>query len=228
MRSLLGAISNDVEIGGQVVAFIRQDLGVRSMPRAAFPSESACRISGRSLLLLAHCDSLDSRPKNGPPFDFLPLRLRGVTYEEALNECERRNAGNKFIEHIPREAKPGVWSWSSRLRPDWRSFSSSDRLDDPVRAGERFRAKADIEVAVMTHWRAPFTGGDSAVLPAGTVVVASHDQLPSVPGFSCVPEDYDELERKVVPEEDRSAGKYGGYSLSFVLDDIGPKLEPLP
>jgi hypothetical protein len=80
----------------------------------------------------------------------------------------------------------------------------------------------------MTHWRAPFTGGDTAVLPAGTVVVARFDQLPNVPGFSCVPENAETLERDLVREEDRRAEKYGGYSLSFVLDDIGTKLEPLP
>jgi hypothetical protein len=154
--------------------------------------------------------------------------LIAVTHEEALEECERRNAGNKFIEHIPRETEPGVWSWSSRLRPDWRRFSSSDRIDDPVRKGERFAAKSDIEVAVMTHWRAPFTGGNAAVLPAGTIVVAKYDQQPEAPGFNCIPENYDQLESALVPQEDRLAGKYGGYSLSFVLDDIGTKLESLP
>lgn len=151
-----------------------------------------------------------------------------MTYEEAVQECARRNGRNKFIEHVPKEAKPGVWNWTSRLRPDWRRLSTSDRLDNPVRQGERFRTTADIEVTVMTHWRAPFTGGDTAVLPAGTVVVARFDQLPNVPGFSCVPENAETLERDLVREEDRRAEKYGGYSLSFVLDDIGTKLEPLP
>ena len=79
----------------------------------------------------------------------------------------------------------------------------------------------------MTHWRAPFTGGNSAVLPSGTVVIARSDQSPSAPGFNCVPENYDELEPVLVSEGDRRDGKYGGYSLSFVLDDIGTKLQSL-
>jgi hypothetical protein len=162
----------------------------------------------------------------------VPIRVsasyaHGVTYEEALEECKQRNACDKFSEHVPCETEPGVWSWSSRLRPDWRQFSSSDRLDDPVRKGDRFAAKSDIDVAVMTHWRAPFTGGNAAVLPVGTIVVATHDQRRDAPGFNCIPENYDQLEPALVPEEDRLAGKYDGYSLSFVLDDIGTKLESL-
>lgn len=151
-----------------------------------------------------------------------------MTYEEATQECERRNKRYKFIEHVPQEVKPGDWNWTSRLRPDWPRFSTSDRLDNPVRQGERVKTMADIEVTVMTHWGAPYTGGGTAVLPAGTVVVARSDQLPNVPGFSCIPEDAETLERQLVREEDRRAETYGGYSLSFVLDDIGTKLEPLP
>jgi hypothetical protein len=39
---------------------------------------------------------------------------------------------------------------------------------------------------------------------------------------------YDQLEPALVPEDTRLADKYGGYSLSFVLDDIGIKLESSP
>jgi hypothetical protein len=150
-----------------------------------------------------------------------------MSYEEARAECARLDDREKFSEHIPREVRPGEWKVSSRLRPDWRRFSTSDRLDNPVREGERFVADADTEVLVMTHWRAPFTGGNEAMLPAGTVLVVRYDQNPNAPGFGCVPEDYDRLEAVLVPEEDRKAEKYGGYSLSFVLDDIGTKLTPL-
>jgi len=125
------------------------------------------------------------------------------------------------------EVRPGEWKVSSRLRADWRRFSTGDRLDNPIRKGERFVVEHETPVEVMTHWRAPFTGGNSATLPAGTVVVASYDQSSDAPGFNCIPEDYERLETALVPEADRTAAKYDGYSLSFVLDDIGPKLRPL-
>jgi hypothetical protein len=150
-----------------------------------------------------------------------------MNYEEALKECERRNEKEKFSEYIPREAQPGVWKLSFRLRADWRRFSTSDRLDRPVVKGERFVAADDIEVLVTTHWYAPFTGGNRMILPRGTVMVASYDQHPDAPGFSSVPENYTELEEVLVPEEDRSAEKYSSYSVSFILDDIGTRIDPL-
>jgi hypothetical protein len=150
-----------------------------------------------------------------------------MSYEEAVRECERLDATDRFTEHLPVEAKPGEWKVSSRLRADWRSRSTSDRLDRPVKQGERFVAARDIEVNVMTHWRAPFTGGNRATLPAGTVVAARFDQNPEAPGFTCAPEDYERLEPILVPAEDRRADNYGGYSISFVLDDIGTNIEPL-
>jgi hypothetical protein len=149
-----------------------------------------------------------------------------MTHDEAVQESLRLDERDKFIEHFPVETQPGVWKISSRLRTDWRTRSSSDRLDRPVREGERFVVREDLDVGVMTHWRAPFTGGHRAVLPAGTVIVARFDQNPDAPGFNCVPEDYSGLEPILVPAEDRSADKYGGYSVSFTLDDIGTRIDP--
>jgi hypothetical protein len=34
------------------------------------------------------------------------------------------------------------------------------------------------------------------------------------------------LEPMPAPAEDRSADKYGGYSVSFTLDDIATKIDP--
>ena len=149
--------------------------------------------------------------------------------EEVEVECGRLNAAEPFIEHRPWDDGKGGWSITSSLRPDWRRFSKSDRLDRPVRRGERFVAREDVDLRVVTYWDAPYTGGHSARLPRGTVVVASEDQIPDVPGFGCVPEDYEGLEPVLVPDGDRTAEKYGGYSLSFTLDDIGTTLlEPNP
>jgi hypothetical protein len=152
-----------------------------------------------------------------------------MTHEEAVRDCERRaaEAKDQLHEYLPKEVKPGIWVVTSRLRVDWRRFSTSNRLDRPVRKGERFVTRDDMKVRVITYWRAAFTGGHDAALPAGTVLVAKRDQQPYVPGFNCVPEEYRRLETTLVPEEDRLHAKYGGYSLTFVLDDIGTKIESL-
>ncbi len=151
-----------------------------------------------------------------------------TSYEASRAECARLDARDRFIEHIPCEVSPGVRKVTSRLRADWRRLSTSDRLDDPVRKGERFVVASGAKTQVLTHWGAPFTGGNELTLPAGAVVVAQDDQNPNAPGFSCVPEEYDRVGALLVPEEDLRSEKYGGYSLSFVLDDIGTKLTPLP
>ena len=147
--------------------------------------------------------------------------------EEVVDECERLNAAEPFIEHTPSEDGKGGWIIASSLRPDWQRFSKSDRLDRPVCRGERFAVRDDVEVKVATHWNAPFTGGHAATLPGGTIVVAADDQVPGFPGFACVPEDYEGLEAVLVPEADREVETYSGYSLSFTLEDIGSKLFPL-
>jgi len=71
------------------------------------------------------------------------------------------------------------------------------------------------------------TVGGEAVLPAGTIIIAS-DQVPWAEGFGAYPEDYDELEDVLVPEALRSKEMYaGGYSLTFLAADIGDLLEQI-
>lgn len=43
------------------------------------------------------------------------------------------------------------------------------------------------------------------------------------PGFSCVSAEYEHLDLVLVRAEDQGAEKYGRYSLSFLLDDIGTR-----
>ena len=69
-------------------------------------------------------------------------------------------------------------------------------------------------------------GVDSAV-PAGTVLVA-HDQVPGAVAFGCYPEDYDRMEKVLLPEATRESFAYaGGYGLTFMVSEIGDLLEPL-
>jgi hypothetical protein len=76
----------------------------------------------------------------------------------------------------------------------------------------------------LTHWRAPFTGGFECTIPVGTTLVAVHDQADGAEGLAFRPEGYEEMERLLVPEEDRAAEKYDGYSLVVLLAEIGTKL----
>jgi hypothetical protein len=98
---------------------------------------------------------------------------------------------------------------------------------EPVRAGDSFVAAQDIPTSALTSCKAPATFGFDTVIREGPVLVAPDDAGVDAPGFSCIPERYEELERALVPEEDRLHPKYDGFY--FVLDRaaIGSKLRRL-
>jgi hypothetical protein len=99
---------------------------------------------------------------------------------------------------------------------------------EEVRAGDRFVTTEAIHTHALTHWRAPVTLGFETVIPKGTVLVAPYDAVPTAPGFACVPESYDELEAALVPEADRTAPKYDGFSFVLLRTEIGRRLRRLP
>ena len=86
--------------------------------------------------------------------------------------------------------------------------------------GARFLLTSPIPAIALTHWHAPFTGGHEVSIPAGTIIVVNIDQVEGAAGVSCSPENYEELHAALVPEEDRRAEKYGGFSLSVLLADL--------
>lgn len=94
-----------------------------------------------------------------------------------------------------------------------------------VRKGDRFLALTELQAKGLTHWRAPFTGGFECNVPKGTILVAVHDSAPISTGFGVEPENYEELEKQLVPEEDRTAEKYGGYSFVINYREIGKRVK---
>jgi hypothetical protein len=98
-----------------------------------------------------------------------------------------------------------------------------------IRRGDRFEVLRDTPVTGSIHWSAPLTSDFRCVIPAGTVLVSRRDRGPGpFPlGFMCVPEDYAGFEERFVPEKDRLAPKYAGYSFIFSRWAIGTKLRRL-
>src|SRR3954451_10007897 len=95
-----------------------------------------------------------------------------------------------------------------------------------VRSGDRFRVVGAVESSVMLGQYAPsHSHSVPCVVPAGTVLVAL-DQVPGASGFGCYPEEYDRMERVLIPEGERESFSYAGsYHLSFRVSDIGHALE---
>jgi hypothetical protein len=95
-----------------------------------------------------------------------------------------------------------------------------------VREGDVFIARQAVAAIGLTHWRASFTGGFECLIPVGTILVAAHDQVDGAEGVGFRPRSYDEMGRLLVPEDDRGADNYDGYSLVVMLADIVTKLVP--
>lgn len=102
------------------------------------------------------------------------------------------------------------------------------RLPHPkVKEGDRFLVLNGLKASGFTHWRASFTGGFDCVIPKGVVLVAIHDSAPVSTGFGVRPENYEELEKQLVPEADMNADKYDGYSFVIRHKDIGKKVKKI-
>jgi hypothetical protein len=93
--------------------------------------------------------------------------------------------------------------------------------------GDKFIALTDFEITGLTHWSAPYTGGFKCVIPKGTILIVFHDPVPGAIGFGVIPENKGEFELKHVPESDRKAGNYSGYSFIFFEKDIGTKIRKI-
>ena len=95
-----------------------------------------------------------------------------------------------------------------------------------ISKGQRYKAKTDISVTVMTSWAAPFTGGYDRVLGAGEVFTITNDPPETASAVYCIPVNYRQLHREFVPLRDRlQFWFYRGYYLCVRIQDIEEKCE---
>ena len=89
-----------------------------------------------------------------------------------------------------------------------------------IRKNQRYRTLCDLEVGVLTHYRAPFTGGGRGTLPAGEVFKIAFDPPEHATAASCDPENFEALHERFVEPDERAWHNYSGYSLTIDLDAI--------
>ena len=94
-----------------------------------------------------------------------------------------------------------------------------------IRKGQKYRALEPLNVSFLTHWRAPFTDGGTGTLPAGEVFTVSFDPPNGATSATCDAMRKEEMETLLVPEADRKAPKYGGFSLVIDFGAIRTKCE---
>ncbi|HKB54681.1 MAG TPA: hypothetical protein VKD22_11825 [Ramlibacter sp.] len=104
-------------------------------------------------------------------------------------------------------------------------------MNEPnVRKGDTFIVTRDLPTQGLVHWQAPLTTGFACVLPAGTVLVVYSTPTPGSTFLSCTPVESAEaaIESRVVPEKDRNADGYAGYSFVLPVRLIGSGLQRCP
>ena len=89
------------------------------------------------------------------------------------------------------------------------------------RDGDVYEALADMAISYVTHWRAPFTGGDTGRLRGGTLVrVTVYPHEPEPVDVHAKPLDTERVEREIVSEADRRSAKYAGFSLAISTTEL--------
>jgi hypothetical protein len=111
---------------------------------------------------------------------------------------------------------PLEWEWAqayelTELRK-WARFP---------RDGEIYEAIGDTLVEYLINWDAPVSSGGAGMVPKGTRVRVSVMAESGEPvSVYADPLDYARIERELIPEGDRSASKYVGFSLSISTADL--------
>lgn len=87
--------------------------------------------------------------------------------------------------------------------------------------GDLYESKCDQHIEYMTAWAAPFTGGGSAVLLKGERIWLENDPRDDKPlGTYALPVEYDKLEMRMVPQNERDNPKYGGFYFYLKTIDL--------
>lgn len=82
-------------------------------------------------------------------------------------------------------------------------------------AGQVWEAQDDAPVNYTIWYKAPYSDGGNATLPAGArLIMAKINSERSTLGV-CSPEAYDEMEVILIPESTRKSRKYNGYTLGI-------------
>lgn len=73
----------------------------------------------------------------------------------------------------------------------------------------------------MTHWAKPFTGGGKGTLKSGEQVRITQEMLDPRPiGFYAQAVNYADVERQLVPSDERAGPSYSGFSLSLKTSEL--------
>jgi hypothetical protein len=134
---------------------------------------------------------------------------------------------NKTISDLFAEVAAGRRAAVGSPEADWARDYERSLLPEGTRfpcVGDTYEALEDFDAQYLTSWAAPYTGGGAATLPKGERVEVRHPAVISRPIMVYVyPVNYKELEARIVPEDVRNAGGYGGFYFAIRTVDLNTK-----
>jgi hypothetical protein len=125
----------------------------------------------------------------------------------------------KTIDDLVQEMNAGLRTSIGQPEIDWAREYSRSLIPDGLRypqKGDVYESVFDQPIRYMTAWHAPYTGGGESTIYSGErvwIASAPNDEKPI--GVYALPVRYDEMEKRMVPVQERSEPKYNGFYLSI-------------
>ncbi|MFL6603187.1 MAG: hypothetical protein ACJ8R9_17915 [Steroidobacteraceae bacterium] len=134
---------------------------------------------------------------------------------------------DKTIADLSAELDAGLRTSLGSPEIDWARDYERSLLPPDTRfphEGDVYEAIEDFEVAYLTSFAAPYTGGGTAILPQGERVVVRYAEPGSRPiSVYANALNYKDVEARIVPEADRKARTYDGYYFAIDTADLNTK-----
>lgn len=126
---------------------------------------------------------------------------------------------NKTFSDLMKEMDDGKRTEVGQPETEWAREYEQSLIPKTYRypkQGDLYESKNDQEIEFMTAWSAPFTGGGVATLFKGEQIWVNYEPNEEKPiGCYTLPVKYQELEKRMVTESDRTKENYGNFYFYF-------------
>jgi hypothetical protein len=138
---------------------------------------------------------------------------------------------NKTMKDLFAEIGAGVRLMVSGQEMHWAREYERSLLPDNLRfpqKGDIYELLEDMEATYMTSWAAPATGSGTGTIFKGERFILKYQPAEKPIGVYLDPIEYEALEKRLVPAEEREHELYGGFYFSFKTTELNTKFRIVP